>query len=68
MFLVVVETKLYIENLALKQECIPVGCVPPAAVAICWGSASVHAGIHPWPDPQPPPGSGSRHPLPQPDP
>ena len=23
---------------ALKeQECIPVGCVPPAAVAICWG-------------------------------
>ena len=20
-----------------KQECIPVGCVPPAAVAICWG-------------------------------
>ena len=31
-----------------KQECIPVGCVPPAAVAVCWGvSASVHAGIHP---------------------
>ena len=21
----------------LKQECIPVGCVPPAAVAVCWG-------------------------------
>ena len=21
-----------------KQECIPVGCVPPSAVAICWGS------------------------------
>ena len=20
-----------------KQECIPVGCVPPAAVAVCWG-------------------------------
>ena len=20
-----------------KQECIPVGCVPPTAVAICWG-------------------------------
>ena len=37
----------------LKQECIPVGCIPPAAVAISWGgSASVHAGIHqpplPW--------------------
>ena len=31
-----------------KQECIPVGCVPPAAVAICGeGSASVHAGMHP---------------------
>ena len=30
-----------------QQECIPVGCVPPAAVAVCWGvSASVHAGIH----------------------
>ena len=30
-------------------ECIPVGCVPPAAEAVCWGegSASVHAGIHP---------------------
>ena len=21
----------------IKQECIPVGCVPPAAVAVCWG-------------------------------
>ena len=21
----------------LKQECIPVGCVPSAAVAVCWG-------------------------------
>ena len=33
----------------LQQECIPVGCVPPAAVAVCLGegvSASVHAGIH----------------------
>ena len=30
------------------QECIPVGCVPSAAVAVCWRgvSASVHAGIH----------------------
>ena len=33
----------------LTQECIPGGCVPPAAVAICCrgGSASVHAGIPP---------------------
>ena len=31
-----------------NQECIPVGCVLPAAVAICWGgSASVHTGIPP---------------------
>ena len=32
----------------VKQECIPVGCVPSAAVAISpggCGSASVHAGI-----------------------
>ena len=32
-----------------QQECIPVGCVPPAAVAVCSGggvSASVYAGIH----------------------
>ena len=21
----------------LKQECIPVGCVPSASVAVCWG-------------------------------
>ena len=42
----------------MKQECIPVGCVPPAAVAIfCVGvSASVHAGIHP-------PGTGPGDPL-----
>ena len=32
----------------LKQECIRVGCVPCAAVAVGGGgSASVHAGIHP---------------------
>ena len=38
----------------VKQECIPVGCVRYAAVAVGgWGvfpsgvSASVHAGIHP---------------------
>ena len=36
----------------MKQECIPVGCVPPATVAICWGvSASVHAKCGPG-DPQ----------------
>ena len=25
-------------EIAVKQECIPVGCVPSAAVAVCWGS------------------------------
>ena len=49
-----------------KQECIPVGCVPPAAVAICRGvSASVHAGIHPSPGcgpGDPPPRCGPRDP------
>ena len=42
----------------LIQECIPVGCVLPAAVAVCWGggvSASVHVGI--------PPGVGLETPL-----
>ena len=28
------EYKLYIQD---KPECIPVGCVLPSAVAICWG-------------------------------
>ena len=26
-----------------KQECIPVGCVPPAAVAVCWGIVCISA-------------------------
>ena len=32
-----------------QQGCIPVGCIPPAAVAVSWGggSASVHAEIPP---------------------
>ena len=43
-----------------KQECIPVGCIPPAAVAACWGggSAAVHAGIPPRCGPGDPPGCG----------
>ena len=32
-----------------KQECIPVGCVPSAAVAVCWGvsarGVSTHGGV-----------------------
>ena len=34
-------------KLTCKQECIPVGCLPPAAVTVGGGSASVHAGIDP---------------------
>ena len=41
-----------VQNYKRIQECLPVGCVPSAAVAVCWGvSASVLAGI-------PPPGVG----------
>ena len=37
---------MYSKLLYNKRECIPVGCVPPAAVANCWGvSASVQSGI-----------------------
>ena len=28
-----------------KQECIPVGCVPSAAVAICWGGGCLPGGV-----------------------
>ena len=53
----------------LRQECIPVGCVPPAAVAVCGGVfASVHAGIpHPGPGPGHPPWVWAWR-YPQPDP
>ena len=52
-----------------KQECIAVGCVPPAAVAVHGGrgSASVHAGIHTPPGcgpGDPPPGVGLETPPP----
>ena len=26
-----------LSKLRSKQECIPVGCIPPAAAAVCWG-------------------------------
>ena len=28
---------MYEEDLVMKQECIPVGCLPSTAVAVCWG-------------------------------
>ena len=30
-----------------QQECIPVGCVPSAAVAFCWGGGSPAMGVLP---------------------
>ena len=42
-----------ITNPDFEQECIPVGCVPSATVAVCWGSLhppSPGAGT-PWADP-----------------
>ena len=30
-------------NILSKQECIPVGCIPPAAVAVCWGAVYLSA-------------------------
>ena len=36
----------------IKQECIPVGCVPPAAVAVCWGSVCLSACWDTPPSPQ----------------
>ena len=41
------------------QECIPVGCAPPAAVAICLGGCLSQSLPDP---PNIPPGSGPRHP------
>ena len=34
---------MYSKLLYNKRECIPVGCVPPAAVAICWGGVCLSA-------------------------
>ena len=31
-----------------KQECIPVGCVPSATVAICWGEGGICHGLLLW--------------------
>ena len=30
-------------NFTKKQECIPVGCLPTAAVAVCWGGVCLSA-------------------------
>ena len=32
-------------NLTVKQECIPVGCIPSAAVAICWEGGCLLRGM-----------------------
>ena len=61
-----------------KQECILVGCVPPASVAICWGGVCVFgletpAGCGPEDPPgqtpsTSPPWCGPGDPFPRPDP
>ena len=51
------------EKFYFQYECIPVGCVQSAAVAVSpGGSASVHAGIPPLPGPGTP---QTRHPQDQ---
>ena len=37
-------SRLLAEN-KTKQECIPVGCVPPAAAAVCWGVSAQEGGV-----------------------
>ena len=32
-------------KLHIEQECIPVGCVPSAAVAVCWGEGVFPGGV-----------------------
>ena len=50
------------EDKKTKQECIPVGCIPPAAVAVTGGEGPTHSPLEqtPW-NRHPPP--QSRHPL-----
>ena len=35
---------LFLYNYKFQQECIPVGCVPSAAVAVCWRGCLVRGG------------------------
>ena len=35
---------MHAEYILLQQQCIPVGCVPSAAVAVCWGEGGVCPG------------------------
>ena len=51
-------------DFTILQECIPVGCIPPAAVAVCWG---VYLSAY-WETPwlcawNPPPSDGLETPL-----
>ena len=66
----IVETFYYLsgEN-SHEEECIPVGCVPSAAVAVCWGVSlpQCMVGYTPQPDPSTSPlGMGLEIPLARP--
>ena len=47
----------------IKQECIPVGCVPSAAVAVCWVGGGVCLGGSVKGGVCPGGGVSARHPL-----
>ena len=59
-FLSMIEMPKEILNFTRKQECIPVGCVPPAAVAVRGVSTRHPTGTRPTPGPGIP--SQTRHP------
>ena len=40
----IIETRYLVDFIYLKQECIPVGCVPSAVVAVCLGVGGVCPG------------------------
>ena len=57
-------TRELLRELFDKQECIPVGCVPPAVVAVCWGGVGGVCLSACWDIP--PPGVGLETPQPYP--
>ena len=50
------QSKEIIDKRSIEQECIPVGCVPSASVAICWPGEGLR---HTHPRNRHPPGAGT---------